>query len=330
MTNSRSIRANVDIDLLDKYKQLLLIRHVELSIGRESKKGTFRTPVHLAIGQEAIAVGVSSFLRNDDHVFGNHRSHAHYLSLGCSPQALISEILGKQSGCSGGKGGSMHIKGRDNGFMGSMPIVAGTISIAVGAALALEREGEQISVSYFGDGASEEGAFHESLNFAAKFNAPILFVCENNLFSSHMHIDERQNSTSISRFAESAGIKNYQVDGNDLIEITECAKDAIGYVRKMRKPAFIEAHTYRIYSHVGFDADLDVGKNRMEDLEKWSTRDPIDLLKRLIESENPGQTDWDDIEIKVISEVEQFWTIGQNEDFPSSDKLLEGVYWKDV
>ena len=330
MTNSRSIRANVDIDLLDKYKHLLLIRHVELSIGRESKKGTFRTPVHLAIGQEAIAVGVSSFLRNDDHVFGNHRSHAHYLSLGCSPQALISEILGKQSGCSGGKGGSMHIKGRDNGFMGSMPIVAGTISIAVGAALALEREGEQISVSYFGDGASEEGAFHESLNFAAKFNAPILFVCENNLFSSHMHIDERQNSTSISRFAESAGIKNYQVDGNDLIEITECAKDAIGYVRKMRKPAFIEAHTYRIYSHVGFDADLDVGKNRMEDLEKWSTRDPIDLLKRLIESENPGQTDWDDIEIKVISEVEQFWTIGQNEDFPSSDKLLEGVYWKDV
>ena len=330
MTNSRSIRANVDIDLLDKYKQLLLIRHVELSIGRESKKGTFRTPVHLAIGQEAIAVGVSSFLRNDDHVFGNHRSHAHYLSLGCSPQALISEILGKQSGCSGGKGGSMHIKGRDNGFMGSMPIVAGTISIAVGAALALEREGEQISVSYFGDGASEEGAFHESLNFAAKFNAPILFVCENNLFSSHMHIDERQNSTSISRFAESAGIKNYQVDGNDLIDITECAKDAIGYVRKMRKPAFIEAHTYRIYSHVGFDADLDVGKNRMEDLEKWSTRDPIDLLKRFIESENPGQTDWDDIEIKVTSEVEQFWTIGQNEDFPSSDKLLEGVYWKDA
>lgn len=329
MTNSRSIRANVDIDLLDKYKQLLLIRHVELSIGRESKKGTFRTPVHLAIGQEAIAVGVSSFLRNDDHVFGNHRSHAHYLSLGCSPQALISEILGKQSGCSGGKGGSMHIKGRDNGFMGSMPIVAGTISIAVGAALALEREGEQISVSYFGDGASEEGAFHESLNFAAKFNAPILFVCENNLFSSHMHIDERQNSTSISRFAESAGIKNYQIDGNDLIEITECAKDAIGYVRKMRKPAFIEAHTYRIYSHVGFDADLDVGKNRMEDLEKWSKRDPIDLLKRFIESENPGQTDWDDIEIKVTSEVEQFWTIGQNEDFPSSDKLLEGVYWTD-
>jgi pyruvate dehydrogenase E1 component alpha subunit len=330
MTNSRSIRANVDIDLLDKYKQLLLIRHVELSIGRESKKGTFRTPVHLAIGQEAIAVGVSSFLRNDDHVLGNHRSHANYLSLGCSPQALISEILGKQSGCSGGKGGSMHIKGRDNGFMGSMPIVAGTISIAVGAALALEREGDQISVSYFGDGASEEGAFHESLNFAAKFNAPILFVCENNLFSSHMHIDERQNSTSISRFAESAGVKNYQVDGNDLIEITECAKDAIGYVRKMRKPAFIEAHTYRIYSHVGFDADLDVGKNRMEDLEKWSTRDPIDLLKRFIESENPGQTDWDDIEIKVTSEVEQFWTIGQNEDFPSSDKLLEGVYWKDA
>lgn len=330
MNDLRPDKINTGGSLLEKYKQLLVIRHIELSIGRESKEGAFRTPVHLAIGQEAIAVGISAFLRSDDHVFGNHRSHAHYLALGCSPQALISEILGKQSGCSGGKGGSMHIKGIDKGFMGSMPIVAGTISVAVGAAMAVPKESQQISVSYFGDGASEEGVFHESLNFASQFNAPILFVCENNLFSSHMHIDERQNSRSISRFAESAGISNFQVNGNNLIEVMECAERAISYVREMRKPAFIEAHTYRIYSHVGFDTDLDVGKNRKEDLEKWSKRDPILLLREIIESEYSVHLDWDSIEEEIVHDVELLWKIAKNESFPSAETLLDGVYWKEA
>lgn len=330
MTNLGLNTVNNGEILLDKYKQLLLIRHIELSIGRMSKEGAFHTPVHLAIGQEAIAVGVSAFIRSSDHIFGNHRSHAHYLALGCSPQALISEILGKQSGCSGGKGGSMHIKGTSKGFMGSMPIVAGTISVAVGAAMTFTKESQQIAVSYFGDGASEEGVFHESLNFASRFEAPILFVCENNLFSSHMHIDERQISSSISRFAESAGISNYQVDGNDLIAVMECAERAISYVRENRKPAFIEAHTYRIYSHVGFDTDLDVGKNRKTDLEIWSKRDPILLLREIIECEHSMQIDWDSIEEEIIHSVGLLWRMGKNEIFPSHDTLLDGVYWQDV
>jgi pyruvate dehydrogenase E1 component alpha subunit len=329
MTNLQLSDSNTSKRLLEKYKQLLLIRQIELSIGRESKKGTFRTPIHLAIGQEAIAIGVSEFLRNDDYIFGNHRSHAHYLALGCSPQGLIAEILGKKSGCSGGKGGSMHIKGTDKGFMGSMPIVAGTISIAVGAAMAIPMGSQQISVSYFGDGASEEGVFHESLNFASHFNAPILFVCENNLFSSHMHIDERQNSSSISRFAESAGISSFQVDGNNLLAVMECAERAISYVRETRKPAFIEALTYRIFSHVGFDADLDVGKNRKEDLEKWAKRDPILLLREFIESEYSVQPDWNLVEEEIVREVELLWEVCKNEAFPSAEALLDGVYWKD-
>ena len=329
MTNLESRKISPSGSLLEKYKQLLLIRHIELSIGRASKQGAFRTPVHLAVGQEAIAVGISSFLESSDYVFGNHRSHAHYLALGCSPQDLISEILGKQSGCSGGKGGSMHIKGISNGFMGSMPIVAGTISIAVGAAIAFPKESRQISVSYFGDGASEEGVFHESLNFASRFDAPILFICENNLFSSHMHIDERQNSSSISRFAESAGIANYQVDGNDLIAVMNCAERAINYVRENRRPAFIEASTYRIYSHVGFDADLDVGKNRKFDLEKWSKRDPILLLREVIQSEFSSSIDWESIEEEIIQYVEQLWKISGGEAFPTKDLLLDGVYWNE-
>ena len=313
--------------LLHLYSQLLLIRKVELSIGRESKKNSFRTPIHLAIGQEAIAVGISAYLSPKDRIFGNHRSHAHYLALGGSVQKLILEILGKRGGCSGGKGGSMHISSTDTGFIGSMPIVAGTIPIAVGASLEFDNESKNISVCYFGDGASEEGVFHEALNFAAKFNAPTLFVCENNLFSSHMHIDQRQNSRSISRFANSAGILNFEVDGNSLLDVMNCADEAINHVRMNRKPAFIEALTYRIYSHVGFDTDLNVGLNRISDLKEWSDKDPISLLRKTISENFPNEIDWDVIENKINGFVEDSWIYGLNAEFPDSSELLKNVYW---
>lgn len=313
--------------LLHLYSQLLLIRKVELSIGRESKKNSFRTPIHLAIGQEAIAVGISAYLSPNDRIFGNHRSHAHYLALGGSVQQLILEILGKRGGCSGGKGGSMHISSTDTGFIGSMPIVAGTIPIAVGASLEFDNESKNISVCYFGDGASEEGVFHEALNFAAKFNAPTLFVCENNLFSSHMHIDQRQNSRSISRFADSAGILNFEVDGNSLLDVMNCAKEAVNHVRMNRKPAFIEALTYRIYSHVGFDTDLNVGLNRISDLKEWSGKDPISSLKKTIIENFPNEVDWNAIENKINELVEESWINGLNAEFPDSSELFENVYW---
>ena len=313
--------------LLHLYSQLLLIRKVELSIGRESKKNSFRTPIHLAIGQEAIAVGISAYLSPNDRIFGNHRSHAHYLALGGSVQKLILEILGKRGGCSGGKGGSMHISSIDTGFIGSMPIVAGTIPIAVGASLEFDNESKNISVCYFGDGASEEGVFHEALNFAAKFNAPTLFVCENNLFSSHMHIDQRQNSRSISRFADSAGILNFEVDGNSLLDVMNCAKEAVNHVRMNRKPAFIEALTYRIYSHVGFDTDLNVGLNRISDLKEWSGKDPISSLRKTISENFPNEVDWDVIENKINGFVEDSWIYGLNAEFPDSSELFENVYW---
>ena len=313
--------------LLHLYSQLLLIRKVELSIGRESKKNSFRTPIHLAIGQEAIAVGISAYLSPKDRIFGNHRSHAHYLALGGSVQQLILEILGKRGGCSGGKGGSMHISSTDTGFIGSMPIVAGTIPIAVGASLEFDSESKNISVCYFGDGASEEGVFHEALNFAAKFNAPTLFVCENNLFSSHMHIDQRQNSRSISRFADSAGILNFEVDGNSLLDVMNCAKEAVNHVRMNRKPAFIEALTYRIYSHVGFDTDLNVGLNRISDLKEWSGKDPISSLKKTIIENFPNEVDWNAIENKINELVEESWINGSNAEFPDSSELFENVYW---
>jgi pyruvate dehydrogenase E1 component alpha subunit len=312
--------------LIEKFRQLSLIRQVELSIGEYSRKRVFRTPVHLAIGQEAIAVGVSSFLRNTDYVFGNHRSHAHYLALGGSPLELIAEILGKKAGCSGGKGGSMHIKSPQNGFMGSMPIVAGTISLAVGAAIQIPSDSDQISVTYFGDGATEEGVFQESLNFASNFNTPTLFVCENNLFSSHMHINERQNSSEMSRFPESYGIKTFQVDGNSLIEILEIAQAAIDYIRENRKPAFIEAHTYRIYSHVGFEEDLDIGNFRRSDLEVWKQRDPIRLLEVHLDKSIGKPAYFAEIKSSIDAEVRSYWEQAFALEYPQESDLFTSVY----
>jgi TPP-dependent pyruvate/acetoin dehydrogenase alpha subunit len=315
--------------LLDKYKQILFIREIELSIGRKSNEGVFQTPIHLGIGQEAVAVGISNFLQATDAVFGNHRSHAHYLAMGGSPAALIAEVLGRSTGCSGGKGGSMHITARENGFIGSMPIVAGTISISLGSALALKMSKKNaISVSYFGDGASEEGVFHESLNFAAMFNLPVLFVCENNLFSSHLHIDERQVDRKISRFALAQGIKTHSVDGNNLLAMLSTAEEAIQYIRKHGKPAMIEASTYRLFGHVGFDEDLEVGLHRKMDLPRWKGKDPINKLRFQISDQYPSQKiDWDGISVSVQNEVIKIWEKALSDPFPGNESLLENVYW---
>lgn len=315
--------------LLEEYRKMVLIRELELFIGSQSKLGAFQTPIHLGVGQEAVAVGISNSLDKDDAVYGNHRSHAHYLALGGSPKKLLAEILGKASGCSGGKGGSMHITARESGFIGSMPIVAGTIPLALGSALGLRKSAKRsIAVSYFGDGASEEGVFHESLNFATIFNLPVLFVCENNLFSSHMHIDLRQSSRKISRFANAQGMKSFEVDGNMLIEVLSTAQEAIDYVRSERKPAMIEAFTYRQFSHVGFDEDLHVGLNRSEDLPYWRERDPIKNLKEYIILKNPSSDfDWDGIVRSIRKQLSELWQEALEAPYPSDEALLQQVYW---
>lgn len=315
--------------LLRKYKDILFIREFELLIGRKYKEGAFQTPIHLGIGQEAIAVGVSNYLIFGDAVYGNHRSHAHYLALGGSPHALLAEILGKATGCSAGKGGSMHISAPEVGFMGSMPIVGGTIPIALGSALAMKNSAkDSIAVSYFGDGASEEGAFHESLNFAAIFDIPILMVCENNLFSSHMHIDQRQVNRKISRFAHAQDIKVFETDGNDLLEVLSVSKKAVEYVRMERKPAMVEAFTYRQFSHVGFDEDLEVGLNRREDLLRWRGYDPLDILKSAIRAEDPlSNFDWEGIVLNTRTTLEDLWEQALSDPYPGDASLLTQVYW---
>lgn len=320
---------NADPDIKN-LELLLLIRSAELLLAEKASKRLFSTPIHLGIGQEAVAVGVSKSLRKSDYIFGNHRSHAHYLAAGGSVFQLFAEVLGKAAGCSAGKGGSMHITSPDNGFIGSMPIVAGTIPIALGGALTCKfSKDNNISVSYFGDGAAEEGVFHETLNLASIMELPILFVCENNLFSSHLHISERQPNREISRFAKANKINYVSVDGNNLTEVQKQSSRMISEIRQTKKPGFIEAFTYRLYGHVGFDIDENIGHNRKKDLEEWSNRDPIKNFTNELFSRNLLSSETlIEIEKKISLYIQNEWEKAMNSQFPEKTQLESNVYFE--
>lgn len=310
-------------------RQMWLIRLVEEKIGDEIKSGTIRCPCHLAIGQEACAVGVATSLQRTDRVFGAHRSHGHYLALGGSVRGLLAEVLGRDTGVSRGMGGSMHLVARDHGLYGTVPIVAGTIPIAVGAGLAARLDGQgAIAVSFFGDGATEEGGFHEALNLAAVTRVPILFVCENNLFSSHLHIDLRQPGNSTCRYAEAHRIPWRRLDGNDVVAVARAAGELIAEIRQGGGPRFLELVTYRWRGHVGWREDEDVGVQRKENLEIWKGRDPIRRLSAALADAGLSEPGAAAVRDGAAQEVEVAWQQALQDPFPSGDALLERVYFR--
>lgn len=309
-------------------RMMLLIRRVEEKIGVMLAAQRIPTPCHLGIGQEAIAVGVSEHLQPRDRVFGAHRSHAHFLALGGEVTTLLAEILGRDTGCSRGMGGSMHLWGGNVGFFGSVPIVAGTVPLAVGAALAAKKDGEgAVAVVYFGDGAAEEGGIHESLNLAAVWKLPVLFVCENNLFSSHLHISLRQPINRVARYAAAHCIQAATVDGNDLVVVSRTAGAMVAAMRDGGGPRFLEVVTYRWRGHVGHREDNDVGVNRGTDLALWKKRDPIGRLVAALTVAG----EWDNhafqvMDEAVITEVEEAWRQAEAAPYPPASALLDRVY----
>jgi TPP-dependent pyruvate/acetoin dehydrogenase alpha subunit len=316
-------------ELISQLKLMLVIRFAENKIAEMRKSMKIGGPVHLASGQEAIPVGISKFLSKTDMVFSGHRSHAHLLALGSEPFKLFAEVLGRASGLSKGMGGSMHLWDGSNGFHGSVPIVAGSVPLAVGAALALKMQNKQdISVVYFGDGAIEEGVVHESLNLARQLRAPVLFVCENNLFSSHMHISQRQPKQSVARFSFANDIKNEIIDGNNLMAVENIASEFIESARQDKLPAFIEAITYRHYGHVDWREDLDVGINRSaEDLAFWKSRDPILRLETaLFESKLLDQIELVKIKANISNEIDFAWNRAWNDLTPEFRSTLDYLF----
>lgn len=311
------------------YSSMYLIREVEKVLAENRKSGIIRGPVHLAAGQEAIPVGISTYLRTSDNVFSAHRSHAHVLSLDSNPRKLFAEVLGKSTGFSRGFGGSMHLFSGSNGFKGSVPIVSGTVPLAVGAGLAskMKRRGD-IAVAYFGDGAMEEGVVHESLNAATLLKVPVLFICENNFFSSHLHIGERQPSWINARFAHANLIKTEIVDGNNIQRVLEAAEKLIHFVRETNMPAFLEAFTYRHFGHVDWREDIDVGVGRStEDLKMWKGRDPILRLKSALLNHVGVKHVIQSIEESTIERIKDAWSLAESDSPIDKQQLMSHVYF---
>jgi TPP-dependent pyruvate/acetoin dehydrogenase alpha subunit len=315
--------------LLRDLEKMLEVRLAENAIGELVLSGEAKCPCHLAIGQEAIPVGVSHALRPTDRIFGNHRSHAQYLAAGGDLEKLMAEILGRDTGASRGMGGSMHLYAGEQGFLGSVPIVAGTVPLAVGAGLAAKMDGKgDVGVAYFGDGACEEGAVHESLNLAAIYKLPVLFVCENNLFSSHMDVALRQPSDRMARFAEAHRVTCEVVDGNDVLAVATAADALVARARAGDGPGFLEAITYRWRGHVGPREDIDVGLRRSgQELAAWKKRDPIQRLTAALEARGdlPVST-LARLEGEVLGRVSAAVAAARTAPWPAESALLGPVY----
>lgn len=314
--------------VLEWYHSMVVIRETEEMIAGLVESGEAQCPCHLATGQEAVPVGVASSLRASDRVFGAHRSHGHFLALGGQPEALFAEVLGRYTGCSRGMGGSMHLRAPEIGLLGTVPIVSATIPLATGAALAAKMDGlGDIAVSFFGDGATEEGVFHESMNFAATHILPIIFICENNLFSSHLHISLRQPADSIARYAAAHGMPGRVIDGNDVGSVFKTMSELTARARAGDGPSLVEAVTYRWKGHVGHREDVDVGVQRDKDLSRWKQRDPIRRLRTALVT--AGHVEDEVLEQQTKDTREALITAlrsARDAPYPPDRLLLDAVY----
>lgn len=272
----------MNIDYKKLLTDLLFIREVEEAIvnnyGSAGSPQHMRCPVHLSIGQEAAAVGVCHFLEHGDHAFSTHRCHAHYLAKGGDLDKMILEIHGKIGGCIDGRGGSMHLMDTNVGMIASVPIVASSIPLAVGDALANKLdEKSNVSVCFFGDACVEEGVFHESVNFASLMNLPVLFVCENNLYSVYTHIHDRQPKRDIEEIGKAHNIKSIRVNGNDVLEVTKASKELIDDAKTKNNPSLLILDTYRQREHCGVNFDDDLNYRDKKEIKSWFLNDPVDF-----------------------------------------------------
>ncbi len=266
-------------DLLKIYSMMQKIRLFEERIIRLYPEQEIKTPVHLYIGQEAIAAGVSYCLKKEDYVFTNHRCHGHCIAKGVKLSFIMAELYGKRTGCCKGKGGSMHLSSPSEGILATSAIVGGGIALAVGAALSLKfKKSKNIAVVFFGDGAVDEGIFYESLNFAALKKLPVLFVCENNFYATNSPLKDRQPLDNIFKKGEVFGISGVRCNGNNAIEILDAARRLIEKIRKGSGPFLLECRTYRWKSHVGPDCDFETGCRRKDELDFWLKKCPIKKL----------------------------------------------------
>ena len=265
---------------IELFSEMLFIRQVEEAIADRYIEQEMRCPVHLSVGQEAAAVGVCAALEKVDRIFSSHWCHAHYLAKGGDLKRMLAEIYGKAAGCCRGRGGSMHLFDVEAGMMASVPIVASSIPLAVGSALSSKLDGDGVvSVAFLGDGSLEEGVFHESANFASLNRLPMIFACENNLYSVYTPLHERQPNREIGRLAEAHGMAYFDVDGNDVLAVFDAASNAVTRARSARGPVFLNINTYRWREHCGPNYDNHIGYRTEAEFEEWRRQDAVARLR---------------------------------------------------
>lgn len=276
-------------DGLALYAAMVRVRRFEEEVAARYRQQRMPTPVHLYLGEEACAAGVCLALAPRDRVFTTHRSHGHYLAKGGDMGRLAGELHARPWGCSHGRGGSMHVCDPEAGVNGATAIVGGSIPLAVGAALGDWIRGEdRVSVTFFGDGAADEGVIHEALNFAVLRRLAVVFVCENNLYATCSHRTARQAFPDVAALAEPYGIPTAIVDGNDAPAVLAAARLAVARARAGEGPSFLECRTYRWRGHVGPECDAGMGYRSLEEIESWRARCPVARLRAALIAADPA------------------------------------------
>jgi pyruvate dehydrogenase E1 component alpha subunit len=310
--------------LLKLYNTMQKIRRFEEKVADLVVQNEIFCPCHLYSGQEAIATGVCSALRDDDWVFSNHRSHGHYIAKSGDIYKLMAELYGKKTGCSHGRGGSMHLAFPEKGLPGSSAIVAGTISLAVGAALAFSiQKTDRVAVAFFGDGATNEGVFYEALNFASLKKLPVLFICENNLYSTHMPTSSCCSNVKLFQIPRVFNIPSKRIGGNDILTVYDSAKNSIETIRAGNGPYFLECMTYRWRGHVGANYDLEKGLRNQKEFDVWMNKCPIKKFeKQLFRNKILTPEEKMGIVAKIDEEIDECLIYAKKSPYPDSAELF--------
>jgi TPP-dependent pyruvate/acetoin dehydrogenase alpha subunit len=323
------IRKPFPISIAKKiYTNLVRIRTFEERVCELYGQQEMRCPVHLYNGQEAVAAAVLVHLRRLDYVVSNHRNHGHLIAKGAAMKPLLAELYGKRTGCSGGKGGSMHMSCPDAGVVGTSAIVAGGIPVAVGLAMgSLMQKNTRVTVVFFGDGAVDEGTFYEAVNFASLKKLPIVFVCENNFYATNSPQKARQANPDVHAIGRFFKIPNSCIDGNDAAAVYAASGPAIERARRGLGPTLIEARTFRWKTHVGIESDIEKGFRKAQELNLWYRRCPVERFRQYLLSRKLASRSWmDSVKLAADQEVSRALKFAQRSPFPAPEELYEGVY----
>ena len=315
--------------LMEMLRRMLRIRYFEERVIELVERGEIVGAAHSYIGEEAVAVGACLALRDDDWMTGNHRSHGHPIAKGGDVRKAMAELLGKSTGFCKGKGGSMHLADFSIGILGESGILGSSIPTAVGAALGSRLQGnDRVAVPFFGDGASNEGAFHESVNLAAVWKLPVVFLCENNQYAVTSSFRDMVASANISDRAAAYNIPGVLVDGQDAIAMHEAVTEAVARARSGQGPSLIEGRTYRYYEHsLGLNRIVRDPYRQEEELEEWRRRDPILIHKEVLLSQNVAtQAEIDEMEAEVVAQIDEATEFARQSPYPEPGALFDDMY----